>query len=107
MGTCVRHYRKKRKLSQKAVAAAIGGSQTIYSKIENGYMPMAVVVLWKFAKLVDSPASAIIEDAEKLAETLRARGADIRDDCVLADCTLGEWLLVRDWARKELERVDT
>lgn len=54
--------------SQKAVARAVGISETTLSRLVNGRRPLKVAVLMRLAQVLGIPAGRVLDDAaEKLS----------------------------------------
>jgi transcriptional regulator with XRE-family HTH domain len=76
-GRVVEHHRKRAHIDQAVVAAALGVTQSAYSRLEWGQSGMTVTQLWKVAACLGLPPSRLILDVERYADRLRQQGVEI------------------------------
>lgn len=87
VGAVVEHYRKRRSITQEAIAKAVGVSQSAYSRLEQGQSAMNVVQLRAIAVQLGLTPDAIVRDAEGYAAQLQQQGVRITD--VMPDSAAG------------------
>lgn len=80
LGRVIDHHRAARKINQEAVAAALGITQSAYSKLEKGQSTISVVQLNTIAAQLNMPASTLIQDTERYAAHLRRQGVAITNE---------------------------
>ena len=67
LGQVVRQFRKARRLSQETLAYESGVNRTHLSHVERGVKQLMIPTLYKLARALDVPASAILESFEKVS----------------------------------------
>lgn len=79
VGVVVEHHRKKRSMTQEAMARALGISQSAYSRLEQGQSAMSVTQLRAVAAQLGLLPGALMQDAEGYAAQLQQQGVSITD----------------------------
>jgi transcriptional regulator with XRE-family HTH domain len=79
-GRVVEHHRKRAHVDQAEVAAALGVTQSAYSRLEWGQSGMTVTQLWKVAACLGLPPSRLTLDVEEYAERLRLHGVEVVEE---------------------------
>lgn len=79
LGAVVEHHRKRRSITQEAIAQAMGVSQSAYSRLEQGQSAMSVVQLRTVAAQLGLTPDEIVRDAEGYATQLQQQGVRITD----------------------------
>lgn len=80
IGTVVEHHRKRRSLTQEAMARALGVSQSAYSRLEQGQSAMSVTQLRAVAAQLNLSPGALMQNAEGYATQLQQQGVSISDE---------------------------
>lgn len=62
MKCMIRHYRKKKGMTQKHLADAIGRSRSIVAEYESGATGVPQPILWKIARCLDVAVDMLFED---------------------------------------------
>ena len=78
VGATLRRLRAARSLSLEALAQASGVSRAMLSQIELGHSTPTIKVLWKIARALDVPFSALLETGKTPADTCVLRAAEGR-----------------------------
>jgi len=74
VGHIVLHRRKFRGLNQAAVAGAIGVSQSAYSRMEAGAIPITLEALEKVSAVLGCTPNEILQEADGHVQTLKSQG---------------------------------
>lgn len=80
IGKIVLHHRKLRGIDQAAVAAALGVTQSAYSKLELGQTSMTVTQLRMIAESLGLAPQDLLGEVEMHATHLRAQGVEVKNE---------------------------
>lgn len=83
LGTRVRFYRKKRGMSQSALAEAVDRATTYISYIEHGHKSMSLETFVSIANALHVSADELLMDS--LENTVRVSNSEFSD--MMSDCT--------------------
>ena len=76
LGATIRHYRRQRKLSQKALAALSGCDTSYLSGIEQGKRNVSALLLLRIAQSLQIPVSHLMAPLDEFSS---ARGTQEQD----------------------------
>jgi len=80
VGRVLQQRRTQLGLHQKNLAAALGITQSAYSRLESGDTALSLTQLRIAAAVLQAPASAILASAEQYANYLQLQGVQITDE---------------------------
>lgn len=82
VGRVLSRFRARSDKRQADVAAALGVSQSVLSKLERGATPLTVEMLAEIARVFGTRPGRILDAVERVVEWLRKHGVDVstRDD---------------------------
>lgn len=80
LGKVIEYRRRQLERTQAPFAAALGMTQSGYSRIEKGQTSLSVLQLQVIASLLDCLSAELLSDADRYASLLRERGAEIVAD---------------------------
>jgi len=80
VGQVLLRHRGRLGLDQNDLAKALNASQSAYSRIEQGDTTISISQLRVIARRLDIRPSAVLSEADRLAEQLRGQGVDVSDE---------------------------
>ena len=80
VGRVILSHRGRKGLHQKDMAAALGISQSAYSRIEQGDTTISISQLRVIGRRLDIAPGNLLRDADRLAEQLRVQGVAVSDE---------------------------
>jgi transcriptional regulator with XRE-family HTH domain len=80
VGRLLETMRKQKGLDQAQLAAAIGVTQSTWSRVENGTVAVSVEQLSKVARALKSAPGAILDQADTVERVLRMRGIRVETE---------------------------
>ena len=79
LGAVVEHYRTQKSMTQQVMAAALGISQSAYSRLELGQSVMSVTQLRAIAAQLGMHVAVLLQHAEEYSAQLQQQGVRITD----------------------------
>ena len=80
VGQVLLGHRGRKSLHQNDLAAALGVSQSAYSRIEQGDTTISISQLRVIARRLDIAPGDLLREADGLAERLRMQGVEVSDE---------------------------
>lgn len=80
VGQVILGHRGRKGLHQKDLAAALGVTQSAYSRIEQGDTAISISQLRVIGRRLDIAPGDLLRDADMLAERLRVQGVAVSDE---------------------------
>ena len=80
VGRIVEYHRSQAHIHQEALAAALGISQSAYSRLEQGHSAMSVTQLRLIAERLGTTPDLLLHHTAQYAAQLRAQGVTVTDE---------------------------